>query len=196
MNPYLSVTLAMCGVVALSLAATAYLAVMFNRRAKADLTAALVPLAAAIDGELDLDRAEVTGRYHGHLVFGRMANAAEGHGRVFQVDVMDATGGTAWRWTSVPSKESGQPPTREFTADDPSVRERIGFDWDGVVASGVQPTTERFRFEYEPTAGWLRFTRPMRTRRDIPSAETFLAQLDELVALAAANRRAQEVTRA
>ena len=44
MNPYLSFGLAMCGVTAISLFFTAYLAVHFNRRAKADLQAALTPL--------------------------------------------------------------------------------------------------------------------------------------------------------
>jgi len=190
-NPYLGVTLAMCAIGALSLAATAYLAMMFNRRAKADLTAALQPLAEVIDGTLDLDRAEVAGRYSGHLVFGRMANASEGHGRVFQVDVMDPAGGAAWRWTSVPSK-AGAPTTRAFAADDPALERALRFDWDAILAAGIDPATERHRFEYDPGAGWLRFSRPMRTRRDIPGAPSFRAQLDALIGAAGANRTAQQ----
>ena len=50
MNPYLATAIAMCAIVLISLAGTAYLAAMFNRRAKADMRARLDPLAAAIDG--------------------------------------------------------------------------------------------------------------------------------------------------
>ena len=192
MNPYLGVTLAMCVIGALSLAATAYLAMMFNRRAKADLTAALQPLADVVGGTLDLDRAEVEGRYGGHLVFGRMANATEGHGRVFQVDVMDPAGGAAWRWTSVPGR-NGAPTSRAFSADEPALERSLRFDWNAILAAGIDPATERHRFEYDPTAGWLRFSRPMRTRRDIPNAPSFRAQLDALIGAAEANRTAQQV---
>ncbi len=55
MNPYVSFSIAMCLVVLLSLGATAYLAVMFNRRGKVDLGEALAPLAELIEGEVDLE---------------------------------------------------------------------------------------------------------------------------------------------
>jgi hypothetical protein len=50
---------------------------------------------------------------------------------------------------------------------------------------------ERFGFIYDPEAGMMRLTREMRTRLDIPDAETFLRQLAALQDLGEANRRAQ-----
>ena len=55
MNPYLSFSIAMCGVVVIALAGTAYLAAYFNRRSKNDMEAALTPLAQVIDGEMDVE---------------------------------------------------------------------------------------------------------------------------------------------
>ena len=55
MNPYLATAIAMCAIVVLSLAGTAYLAAVMNRRAKEDLRARLDPLAAVIGGTTDID---------------------------------------------------------------------------------------------------------------------------------------------
>ena len=191
-NPYLATALAMCVIVALSLAATAYLAVVFNRRARADLAAALAPLADAVGGRLDLDEATVSGRWAGHLVFGRVANAPGGIGRLFHAEVIDAAGGTAWEWSSLPAKDANQPPIRAFESADPILAHRLGVDWPAAAAAAIpDPARERFGFLHDPQAGHVRLTRAMRTRRDIPDAATFVRQLDVLAAVARANRRAQ-----
>ena len=57
----------MCLVILIALFGTGYLAVYFTRRAKADLERLLVPLAASIDGESDIDEAEVKGRFNGTI---------------------------------------------------------------------------------------------------------------------------------
>lgn len=189
MNPYLATAIAMCAIVALSLAATAYLAVAFNRRAKADLTTALAPLAAAIDGEADVDEASVTGRHAGQIAIGRVETGAGGIGRVFQIEVVDAAGGNGWEWSSLPVR--GDPvPARGFQGG-PDLERRLGVDWQEAASVVPNAGAERFGFAYDPTKGVLRLTRAMHTRRDIPDAPTFLRQLDAVVRLGNANRRAQ-----
>lgn len=192
MNPYLAFVLAMCVIVVLSLAGTAYLAVVFNRRAKADMELALAPLAEAIDGELDLDSATVSGRHAGHLVLGRIANAPGGIGRLFHTDVIDAAGGTGWEWSSLPGRDAARPSVRTFDSADPNLELRLGLDWPAAAEGAVHDAArDRFGFLYEPGAGHIRLARAMRTRRDIPDAATFLRQLDVLAAIARANRVAQ-----
>ena len=78
MNPYVSATLAMCVIVILSLIATAYMAMYFNKRAKADLQQEMNPLADVIDGELNLEDAVVEGKFRGHIAEGRMATSIIG----------------------------------------------------------------------------------------------------------------------
>jgi len=87
-NPYLATAIAMCVIVLLSLAGTAYLAAVFNRRAKSDMQARLDPLAAAIDGVVDVEEARVEGRFHGQIAIGRVANAPGGFGRLFHVELV------------------------------------------------------------------------------------------------------------
>ena len=72
MNPYLATAIAMCAIVLISLAGTAYLAMVFNRKAKVDLQERLGPLAQAIDGAVDVEDAKVEGRYRGQIAIGRM----------------------------------------------------------------------------------------------------------------------------
>ena len=192
MNVYLQFGLAMCVIVLISFAATAYLAAAFNRRAKADLVAALTPLAELIEGEVDLDAAEVRGTYAGHLAFGRMANATEGPGRVFQTDLIDPAGGAAWRFTSEPEKRPGAGPRGRLDSDVPELNERLSARWADLAAAAVDPRRDRYRLEYDPGSGRLRFARPMRTRRDLPDRDGFRAQLDLLVALGPINRQAQD----
>jgi hypothetical protein len=191
-NPYVAATLAMCVIVALSLAGTAYLAVVFNRKAKADLEAALTPLAEAIDGELDLDGAIVKGRREGGLVFGRVATGPGGMGRLFHVDRIDAAGGVRWEWSSLPAKQPGAAPTRAFESADPSLERRLGIEWETLAGVVPNAASERFGFMYEPGPGHVRLTRAMRSRRDIPDAATFLRQLDALAEIGNANRRVQQ----
>ncbi len=71
MNPYLSFSIAMCAVVIIALAGTAYLAAYFNRRSKNDMQAALEPLAQVIDGEIDVEEGLVKGRFDGQLAEGQ-----------------------------------------------------------------------------------------------------------------------------
>ena len=189
MDPYLATAIAMCVIVALSLALTAYLAVWFNRRAKADLAARLAPLAEAIGGETDVEEALVKGRHAGHIAYGRVANAPGGIGRLFHVEIVDAAGGEAWEWSSLPVKGSLEP---ERTFEGPAdLEQRLGVGWTELAAVVPDAARQRFGFAYDPAPGKLRLTRAMRSRIDIPDPATFVAQLDALVRLGTANRRAQ-----
>lgn len=193
MDPYLATAIAMCGIVLFSLAGTAWLAAMFNRRAKADLQQRLEPLAAAIDGEADLEEARVEGRYQGQIAIGRMANAPGGFGRLFHVELVDAAGGEGWEWSSLPQKKLPDP-VRTFEGD-PALQERLGIDFAAEAAAVVpEDRTQRFGFIYDPAAGMIRLTRDMRTRLDIPDAESFTRQLAALHRLGEANRQAQGVS--
>ncbi|MBL8128726.1 MAG: hypothetical protein JNM64_13895 [Chloroflexia bacterium] len=189
MNPYLATALAMCAIVLISLAGTAYLAAMFNRRAKADMQARLDPLAAALDGTADVEEARVDGRYNGQIAIGRVTNAPGGFGRLFHVELVDSAGGERWEWSSLPQKK---PPALVRTFEgDPALEQRLGIDFPEVAKVVPNDEQERFGFLYDPEAGMLRLTREMRTRLDIPDAETFLRQLAVLQTLGEANRRAQ-----
>lgn len=192
MDPYVAFGLAMCLIVGLSLAGTAYLAAHFNRRGKADLAARLEPLAAAIAGETDLGEARVRGRHRGQLAFGRVASAQGGIGRLFHVELVDAAGGAGWEWSSLPSKQRDEP-TRAFEGD-AALAERLaaaGVRWEELATVVSDGARQRFGFLYDPEAGMVRLSRAMRSRLDIPDAETFVRQLDALAALGEANRRAQ-----
>lgn len=190
MDPYLATAIAMCAIVLLALVGTAWLAAMFNRRAKADLQARLGPLAAAIDGEADVEEARVEGRYQGQIAIGRLANAPGGFGRLFHVELVDSVGGEGWEWSSLPQKKVPDP-VRTFEGD-PALQERLGIDFAAEAAAVVpEDRTQRFGFLYDPAAGMMRLSREMRTRLDIPDAETFTRQLEALHRLGEANRRAQ-----
>lgn len=191
MNPYVAAGLVMCLIAGVALAATAWLAVMFNRRAKNDLTGALTPLAALIEGEVDLEDAVVKGRYGGHIVEGRMANASEGPGRVFRTELVDPAGGTAWQLTMTPPKGGEGAPAPQFESADSEMSKKLVFAWASGLAPIADLQRERLRVDYDPAPGRLRLIRSMRTRRDIPPADSFQRQLDFLVALGPANRRAQ-----
>lgn len=186
-DAYLLTGLAMCVVLLVSLAGTAYLAVFFNRRAKDDLAAALAPLAEHVDGEIDLDNAEVTGTSGGYPVFARMANASESSGRVFQVDVLDAAGGEPWHYTSNPPSKRDPARAVEFEGDD-EVRQLVEPAIETEAHRFLDLQSERFRVEYLPDKGVVRLVRAMRTRRDIPDAGTLAAELDMLTGIAGRNR--------
>ncbi|HLL50095.1 MAG TPA: hypothetical protein VK356_05450 [Thermomicrobiales bacterium] len=191
MNPYLATAIAMCLIVLLSLAGTAYLAAVFNRRAKSDLLARLEPLAAAIDGAADVEDARVEGRFRGQIAIGRVANAPGGFGRLFHVELVDSAGGVPWEWSSLPDKK-GPGLTRTFEGD-PDVKERLlsGIDFEEVATIVPDDRAQRFGFLYDPAAGMIRLTREMRTRLDIPDAETFTRQLETLQRVGEVNRRVQ-----
>lgn len=188
-NPYLATAIAMCVIVLIALAGTAYLAAMFNRRAKADMQARLDPLAAAIEGTTDVEEARVEGRYQGQIAIGRVANAPGGFGRLFHVELVDSAGGEGWEWSSLPQKKLPEP-IRTFEGD-PALPERLGIDFPTEAHVVPDDQTQRFGFLYDPAAGMMRLTREMRTRLDIPDGETFTRQLEALHRLGEANRRAQ-----
>jgi hypothetical protein len=188
-NPYVAFGLAMCVIVGLSLAGTAWLAAHFNRRAKHDLQERLEPLAAVVGGDVDLDDAMVKGRYRGQLAFGRVANAPGGFGRLFNVEIVDAAGGSAWEWSSLPEKKALEP-VRRFEGDS-DLERRLGIDFPAMAKAVPDDLRQRFGFIYDPAAGMVRLSRAMATRLDIPDAETFARQLDALLTIGEANRRAQ-----
>lgn len=196
MNPYLLTGLAMCVIVLLALAATAYLAVFFNRRAKADLLAALDPLAELVNGTVDLEKATVTGTFEGQIVAARMANGPGGVGRVFQTELVDPAGGVAWDYSSAPPREKGGEPRIEFASDRPTIRESLPALTGTVPSDVARPQSEGLRVSYDPEAGFLRLVKGMKTRRDIPDAAHLRAQLDFLHRLGDENRAVQERLRA
>ncbi len=194
MDPYLLTGLAMCLVLLLSLGGTAYLAVYFNRRAKADLAAAYVPLAEHVGGTFDLETAEISGTHNGYPVFARMANASEGPGRVFQTDVLDSAGGAGWRYTSNPPSKRQPTRTTDFSGTD-EIRRNVEPILDATPSNFLDPEEERFRVEYLPEQGLVRLVRAMRTRRDLPDVGTLGAQLNMLTDIAGRNRDLIETIR-
>ncbi len=190
MNPYLATAIAMTVIVLLSLAGTAYLAAVFNRRAKSDMQARLDPLAAAIDGVTDVEEARVEGRFNGQIAIGRVANAPGGFGRLFHVELVDAAGGEGWEWSSLPQKKPPPDLIRTFEGD-AGLQERLGVDFEELATVVPDDRKQRFGFLYDPAAGMIRLTREMRTRLDIPEAELFTRQLEALHLVGEANRRAQ-----
>lgn len=187
MNPYVSVSLAMCVIVILALTATAYMAVFFNRRAKADLEAALVPLATAIDGAANVEDAVVNGRVAGHLAEGRVAQLAGGMGRVFHASVIDGAGGARWIWTVSRAKEPGDLDSYDFEGPPGELKGRL-LPAVESLARERSVAGAWLKVEYDPAPGHVRLTRPMRTRRDLPDAEAFRTYLERLVAIADENR--------
>lgn len=187
MNPYLTVTLVMCGVIFIALAATAYLAVYFTRRAKADLTAALAPLAEVLDGTSDPEEAVVSGRYNGKLAFGRVTNAEGSLVRVFETEVIDSAGGEKWLFVRYPRKDITEyrPENGPMFAALPALQRPN-------LAASLGINTEWIQVDYSPEKGHVRLTAPMGTRKDIPSEDSFIHQLNLLDALSDENRTWQE----
>jgi len=180
----------MCVIVILSLIATAYMAMFFNKRAKADLENAMKPLAEVIDGELDLEDAFVKGRYSGHIAEGRMATSKIGAGRVFHTSLIDGAGGLKWSYYVLPSKTTSESPALTFESDANDLASQFGDPLSRIVQPFLQRTGWT-RIEYDPVPGYVRMTRPMRTRHDIPSVEEFTTQLNVVSSAADLNRSVQ-----
>jgi hypothetical protein len=189
LNPYLATAIAMCVIVLLSLAATAYLAIYFNRRAKEDLAQRLEPLAEAVDGQVNVDEARVDGRFRGQIAIARLATAPGGFGRLFHVELVDSAGGQPWEWSSLPDKKRVEP-ERSFEGGK-ALHDQLGIDFDQAAAVVPDDKKQRFGFAYDPAAGMVRLSREMRTRLDIPDVETFRRQLETLERIGESNRRAQ-----
>lgn len=192
MNPYVLTGLTMCVIVILALAATAYLAVFFNRRAKADLQAALDPLAELVNGSIDLENATVTGTFEGQIVAARMANGPGGVGRVFQTELVDPAGGVGWDYSSAPPREKGGEPRIEFASERPAIRASLPALNEVIPPDVANPQAEGMRVSYDPDAGFLRLVKGMKTRRDIPDVDHLRAQLEFLHRLGDENRVVQE----
>ncbi len=190
MSPYVSFALAMCVIILLALAGTAYMAIYFNRRAKADLAAALAPLAEIVGGTADVEEARVAGRYRGHIAEGRVRHTPGGMGRVFQALVIDGAGGNKWTWTMTRSKDPSVADTAAFEGASTELQDRLaGLLQELAAHPSLAPTW--LKVEYDPAPGHIMLTKPMRTRRDLPSAASFQAFLEALVDIADANRAIQ-----
>lgn len=195
-NPYLLAGLAMCLVIGVALIGTAYLAVYFTRRAKADLELLLKPLAEFLDGEFDIDNASVSGTWGGTIAMARMAGAAGGTVRVWQVDLIDAAGGDAWNYVySHPKKGQGEP-VIDIVTENRIIAEHLSrFDKETIAV--LEPdATDWVQVEYNPEGGYVRVARPMHGRNDIPTPDRLEIDLRFLQQVGDENRSLQERLRA
>lgn len=181
----------MCMIIVIALIGTSYLAVYFTRRAKADLERLLVPLADLIDGEADVDEAEIKGTWQRNLVMARMANAAAGTVRLFQIDMVDSAGGTGWNYVYSRPRKDHPDPEIEFISDRPELQHELTALELPALAPLHLDERDWLQLEYNPEAGHVRLARPMKGRNDIPSPERFRADLEYLAALCAQNRALQ-----
>jgi len=180
----------MCGIVGISLFLTAYMAVVFNRRAKSDLLESLRPLAILMDGDVDLDEARAAGRYKGHIATGRAANAPQGLGRIFLTSVIDGAGGKPWTYTARRPKEADRAVDVSMIGPNETSNESLQ-ESIGRIALPLLAAPGWLKIDYDPTAGHFQLTRRMETRRDIPAPDTFITYLEALVAIAGINRESQ-----
>jgi len=183
----------MCVVLFIALAMTAYMAVFFNRRSRADLDAALAPLAGLLDdSELDLNDATVKGRFNRRLVIAKVTNAEGGPVRVFRIDLVDPAGGAKWLLVSLPPKKGQGERTEELQSADTNMRAALELPPKAELARLVDARKEWFQLEYDPDGGHVRLTKPMDTRKDIPGVELFESTIVLLDTIARHNRLAQE----
>jgi hypothetical protein len=184
--------LAMCLVIGVSLIGTAYLAMYFTRRAKADLQALLAPLAEYLDGETDVEEATVSGRWGRTLVTARMAGAAGGTVRVWQVDLIDSAGGDDWNYVYSRPKRNQVQPEIDIVTDNPHIAQALG-RIDRSAIEVLQPdATDWVQVEYSAEGGYVRVARPMHGRNDIPNVERFEQDLLFLKSVGDENRAMQE----
>lgn len=182
----------MCMVIGVALIGTAYLAVFFTRRAKADLEKLLAPLAEYLDGEADVEEATVSGRWNNTLAIGRMAGAAGGTVRVWQVDLIDSAGGDAWNYVYSRPKKNQTEPVIDIVTDNAVIAERLK-RIDGKSIEVLRPeATDWVQVEYNPEGGYVRVARPMHGRNDIPGVERFETDLQFLKEIGDENRTLQE----
>jgi hypothetical protein len=182
----------MCAIIVIALVGTSYLAVYFTRRARADLERMLVPLAELIDGKVDLDEAEIKGHCQGNLVMGRMANAAAGTVRLFQIDMIDAAGGVGWNYVYSRPRKDHSAPEIEFISDRPGIQAALPSLQEARLGPLQPNDRDWMQLEYNPEAGHIRLARPLKGRTEIPTPERFRDDLAYLVSLCAENRDYQE----
>lgn len=196
MNPYVLTGLAMCLVILVALVGTAYLAVYFTRRAKADVKRLITPLADLIDGEADVDEAEVKGKWKDTLVLGRMAGAAAGTVTLWQTDVIDSAGGDAWNFVySRPNQKKERPEEIEIVTESPAMQAWLE-TWTVDDITPIEPmATDWVQVEYTPEGGYIRVARPIQGRNGIPSPEAFQRDLDFAHEVGTRNRALQETMR-
>lgn len=182
----------MCLVIGVSLIGTAYLAMYFTRRAKADLEGLLAPLADFLDGETNVEDATVSGRWCGTFVTGRMAGAAGGTVRVWQVDLIDSAGGEDWNFVYSRPKRNQVEPVIDVVTEDPAIAEHLR-RVDRTTIEVLRPdATDWVQVEYSAEGGYVRVARPMHGRNDIPGVERFEQDLRFLQAIGDENRAMQE----
>lgn len=193
MNPYIATGLAMCLVIVIALIGTGYLAVYFTRRAKADVQRLLAPLAELLDGEADVEEAQVTGKWRDTLALGRMANAAAGTVTMWQTDVIDSAGGTGWNFVySRPNLKKDRPEEIEIVTDSAELRTWLE-TWSVNDITPIQPNeTDWVQVEYSPEGGHVRIARPIHGRNGIPAPDAFASDLDFAYDIGAQNRTRQE----
>jgi hypothetical protein len=191
-NPYVSFALAMCAIVFLALFATSYMAVYFNRRAKADLLSALTPLALELNGQVEIDEATAAGVFRGHLSSGKVANIGRGPGRVFETRLVDGAGGNRWKWTATWPKIGLDSSATETSFESADASLELALSSINTELTGeLLKAPGWLQFQYDPEAGNIMMTTPMRTRRDIPTQPVFHDWLEALYRLADVNRSAQ-----
>lgn len=194
MNPYVATGLAMCLVILIALIGTGYLAVYFTRRAKADVERLLTPLAELVDGEADVDEAEVQGRWNDTLVQGRMANAAAGTVTLWQSDLIDSAGGVDWNFVYSRPNPKKKDPAEEIEIVTESAELRAWLmTWTAEDIAPIQPqASDWVQVEYSAEAGRIRVARPIKGRNQIPTPEEFASDLNFAHATGAENRTKQE----
>lgn len=184
----------MCLVILIALAGTAYLAVFFTRRAKADLERLLVPLAESIDGESDIDEAEVSGKFGGTIAQGRMAGAAAGTVTLWQTDLIDSAGGEEWNYVYSRPNPKKKNPDAEIDIVTESADLRAWLEtWTVHDLRLIRPAeTDWVQVEYSPEAGRIRVARPIHGRNGIPNPEDFGKDLEFAESIGKLNRARQE----
>lgn len=183
----------MCLVILVATVGTAYLAVYFTRRAKADVQRMLTPLAELTDGEADVDEAEVNGKWKDTIVQGRMANAAAGTVTLWQSDLIDSAGGKTWNFVySRPNAKKERPEEIEIVTESSELRTWLE-TWTAEDITPIQPhETDWVQVEYSPEGGYVRIARPIKGRNEIPTPEAFESDLNFAHGIGAENRQLQE----
>jgi hypothetical protein len=179
-------------VILVALVGTSYLAVYFTRKAKADLEKLLTPLDEHVDGEFDVSEANVKGTWHGTIVMARMAGAAGGTVRVWQVDLIDSAGGDAWNYVYSRPKKGQTESVIDVVTGNPVIADALSRIDRSTIAVLDPDATDWVQVEYNPEAGHVRVARPMHGRNDIPGADGLERDLLFLEQVGLENRALQE----